>query len=276
MSSSEKFSLNLNEFQKNISSAFQEMRDDDDLADVTLVCENKKQFKAHKFVLSACSPFFKEILRNNKHPHPLIYLKGMTAIVLESVLEFLYRGEVNIYQNDLEGFMAVADELELNGVLGQQENLAEPQDEDNLKEVTLKKKTKQNPNMLLRPKEEFDMFLPHKSPSIGAIGSDIVSVEDPVINVKNHELKETIKTLLEKKDGKWRCKMCGQTNGHQVNIKRHIESKHTAGGSYPCKVCGKIFRSSNPLNIHMSIITISGLVTLSMCTYQTTTEIKKR
>ena len=47
------------------------MLDGQDLVDVTLACEERKQFQAHKFVLKASSPFFKEILRNNKHSHPL-------------------------------------------------------------------------------------------------------------------------------------------------------------------------------------------------------------
>ena len=73
--SSEKFCFNLNDFQKNISSTFQEMRDPLDLADVTLACEDKNNFRAHKFVLSTASSFFKKILRKSKHPHPLNYLR---------------------------------------------------------------------------------------------------------------------------------------------------------------------------------------------------------
>ena len=115
----EKFCLNWNDFQKNISSSFQEMRYDLDFTNVTLACEDKKQFQAHKLVLSAPSPFFKEILKNNKHPQPLIYLKGMKAETLESVIDFLYRGEVNIYQQDLNDFLAVADELKFKGLTGQ-------------------------------------------------------------------------------------------------------------------------------------------------------------
>ena len=89
----EKFCLNWKDFQKNITSSMQELRDDLDLTDVTLACEDRKQFLAHKFILSASSPFFKKILCNNKHQHPLIYLKGMKAEALDAVLDFLYRGE---------------------------------------------------------------------------------------------------------------------------------------------------------------------------------------
>ena len=49
------------------------MWDDQDFADVTLACADRKQFQAYNFVLSSSRPFFKEILRSNKHHHPLIY-----------------------------------------------------------------------------------------------------------------------------------------------------------------------------------------------------------
>ena len=78
MNNSEKLYLQWNDFKQNISSSFGELREDKDLTDVTLACEDGKQVEAHKVVLAASSPFFKDILKRNKHPHPLIYMRGFT------------------------------------------------------------------------------------------------------------------------------------------------------------------------------------------------------
>merc|ERR1711892_1630645 len=91
---SEKFCLRWNDFEKNISSAFRELRGDKDFFDVTLACGNE-QIHAHKVILSACSSFFHNILRRNPHQHPLLYLKGVKISALQSVLNFMYHGEVN-------------------------------------------------------------------------------------------------------------------------------------------------------------------------------------
>ena len=254
---SEKFCLNWNDFQKNIRSTFQEMRDDLDLADVTLACEDRRQFQAHKFVLSASSPFFKEILGNNRHPHPLIYLKGMKAVALESVLDFLYRGEVNVYQQDLNDFLALAEDLQLKGLTGQQ-----TKEDENIKEMCFTEeeqtpRVKVKPRELLIPKEE--IYIEQVQDQADLVNTNIietsilaVAVQETIVNVNNDELNATIENLLEKVGNIYNCKMCGQQSGHKATLKRHIESMHTTGGSHPCKVCGKIFRSSNPLNLHMS------------------------
>ena len=78
MNNSERLCLQWNDFKQNISSSFGELREDKDLTDVTLACEDGKQVEAHKVVLAASSPFFKDILKRNKHPHPLIYMRGLT------------------------------------------------------------------------------------------------------------------------------------------------------------------------------------------------------
>ena len=90
--SPEKLCLNWKNFQQNISSAFRELRDDKDFFDVTLACEDDEQVSAHKVILSACSPFFRNILRRNQHQHPLLYLKGIKYSDLQSVLNFMYHG----------------------------------------------------------------------------------------------------------------------------------------------------------------------------------------
>jgi len=115
MGSSEKFCLKWNDFEKNISGAFREIREDKDFFDVTLACDDD-QLQAHKVILSACSPFFRTILRRNKHDHPLLYLKGVKYADLVSVLNFMYHGEVNVAQEELNSFLAVAEDLKVKGL----------------------------------------------------------------------------------------------------------------------------------------------------------------
>ena len=113
--SSEKFCLKWNDFEANISSAFRELRDDKDFFDVTLACD-EEQINAHKVILSACSPFFRNVLRRNPHQHPLLYMKGVRFSDLQSVLNFMYHGEVNVAQEDLNNFLAVAEDLRVKGL----------------------------------------------------------------------------------------------------------------------------------------------------------------
>jgi len=121
----EKFCLRWNDFESNISVAFQELRDDKDLFDVTLACDDE-QIQSHKMILSACSPFFRNILRRNPHTHPLIYMKGVKYNDLQSVLNFMYHGEVNVAQEDLNSFLAVAEDLRVKGLT--QNQMEKPKD----------------------------------------------------------------------------------------------------------------------------------------------------
>jgi len=115
METSEKFCLRWNEFETNISSAFRELREEKDFFDVTLACDDS-QIQAHKVILSACSPFFRNVLRRNPHQHPLLYLKGVSYNELLSVLNFMYLGEVNVAQDELNSFLTVAEDLRVKGL----------------------------------------------------------------------------------------------------------------------------------------------------------------
>jgi len=137
MGTTEKFCLRWNDFEKNISGAFRELREDKDFFDVTLACDDD-QMQAHKVILSACSPFFRGILRRNKHDNPLLYLKGVRFNDLVSVLNFMYHGEVNVAQEELNSFLAVAEDLKVKGLTQnntdykQQQNTDIPPDPPNL------------------------------------------------------------------------------------------------------------------------------------------------
>ena len=115
MAANEKFCLKWNDFEHNVSSSFNDLREEKDFFDVTLVCDNN-QIEAHKVIIGACSPFFRTILRRNPHQHPLLYLKGVLYDDLVSVLNFMYRGEVNIAQEQLNSFLAVAEDLQVKGL----------------------------------------------------------------------------------------------------------------------------------------------------------------
>ena len=80
--------------RKNASEAFSSLRNDEFFSDVTLACQDQ-QFKAHKVVLAACSPFFKQVLKIHQHPNPLIFLKGVEVRHMEALstrLCVLWRG----------------------------------------------------------------------------------------------------------------------------------------------------------------------------------------
>eukprot|EP00092_Neocalanus_flemingeri_P037237 GFUD01040549.1.p1 GENE.GFUD01040549.1~~GFUD01040549.1.p1 ORF type:complete len:337 (-),score=75.19 GFUD01040549.1:10-1020(-) len=121
---SEKFCLSWNDFESNISLSFRELREEKDFFDVTLSCGDE-QIQAHKLILSACSPFFRSVLKKNVHQHPLLYLKGVKFCDLQAVLNFMYHGEVNVAQEELNSFLAVAEDLKVKGLT--QNNQPTPQ-----------------------------------------------------------------------------------------------------------------------------------------------------
>ena len=110
---SEKLCLQWNDFKQNVNSAFGKLRDDREFTNVTLVCEDGQQMEAHKVILASSSPFFEKLLQKSKHPHPLIYLRGFHSKDFTHILYFLYFGEANVYQEDLDSFLAIAEEIQL-------------------------------------------------------------------------------------------------------------------------------------------------------------------
>ena len=110
VSTDQKLRLQWNDF-KDFSSAVGDLRQGQDFTDVTLACEDGQQVEAHKVVLVASSPFFLNILKRNKHPHPLIYLRGVGSENLLAIVDFLYHGQANVFQENLDSFLALAEEL---------------------------------------------------------------------------------------------------------------------------------------------------------------------
>ena len=258
MSMSEKFCLKWNDFQENVSNAIGSFRSDKDLTDVTLACEDGQQVQAHKIILAASSPFFQNILKLNKHSHPLIYMRGVKAEDLEAIVDFLYHGETNIYQENLDTFLIIAQELNLKGLSGKESNETK---EDELENNTKPRLSKQANT----PKKESTMSsqissftTKHDYPLNQMHVERTVALPKQECSEEMQEQNEKIRSMMVlsgrlAKDGvhkSYICQVC-QKEGKVVDIKRHIEAKHIEGLSIPCNFCQKTFRSSNAMRQHI-------------------------
>lgn len=111
----EQFSLCWNNFNNNLRTGFHSLLKDEDLVDVTLAAEGH-YLKAHKAVLSICSPYLKELFRANPGDHPIVILPDVSYSSLQSLLEFMYQGEVSVSQDEIPAFMKVAETLKVKGL----------------------------------------------------------------------------------------------------------------------------------------------------------------
>jgi len=115
MGSDQRFSLRWNNYQSHLVTAFESLLDEKDFVDVTLGVEGRK-LPAHKMLLSACSPYFREVLKGNPCQHPIIILRDIKFDDLFSLLQFMYNGEVNVAQDQLNSFLKSAESLKIRGL----------------------------------------------------------------------------------------------------------------------------------------------------------------
>ena len=242
----QKFNLKWNDFQENIGASFASLRGEADFSDVTLACADGHQVEAHKVILASASPFFQDLLKRNSHPHPLIFIRGVSSEELVAVMDFLYFGEANILQENLDSFLAVAEDLKLKGLRKRSEFEEVPKEDVSPK-----------PNR--KPKKKEAKI--HES-SIGVLDSDD-QIKVPTINPDADALEfhEKVKSMMETSDKSYLngarrafykiCKNCGK-EGSGFNIRAHIEANHLQGVSIPCNFCGQRFATSYSLNKHKS------------------------
>lgn len=115
MGTDQRFSLRWNNYQSHLVTAFESLLEEKDFVDVTLGVEGRK-LPAHKMLLSACSPYFRELLKGNPCQHPIIILRDIKYEDLFSLLQFMYNGEVNVAQDQLNSFLKSAESLKIRGL----------------------------------------------------------------------------------------------------------------------------------------------------------------
>uniref|UniRef100_A0A182J655 Uncharacterized protein n=1 Tax=Anopheles atroparvus TaxID=41427 RepID=A0A182J655_ANOAO len=113
--SSQRFCLRWNNHQTNLLSVFDQLLHDETFIDVTLAVEGQ-HLKAHKMVLSACSPYFQQLFVNHPERHPIVILRDIPYKDMKCLLDFMYRGEVSVDQDRLAAFLRVAESLKIKGL----------------------------------------------------------------------------------------------------------------------------------------------------------------
>lgn len=112
----QQYCLRWNNFHSNLTRTFSELFLTQSFVDVTIICSKSKSLKAHKLVLSACSPYFYELFMKNDCDHVLIIINDVEFNELTKIIEFMYKGEINILQEEIEPLLKVAQLLKVRGL----------------------------------------------------------------------------------------------------------------------------------------------------------------
>ena len=223
--SQEQFNLNWHTYSNHLKEMMVNLMESNETADVTLVCDDKTKFKAHKFVLNACSPFFQSIL--NHFPlkeNSVIYLRGVLSQEMKSILQFMYLGQATFYHYSMNEFLNVAKTLKIKGI---SKDVESDETEDSLGDVTI--------DNVLHSKDNSFQF------------------ENNEINVTNiEEMKDTETKIIKScinETVKFQCNQCNKQFAYRQSLNLHVKSLHEEL-SYKCDDCDKSFNIKGNLIRH--------------------------
>ena len=236
------------------------MKADNELVDITLACENES-VQAHKVILSACSPFFKRVLLKTKHPNPFIYIKGIHYQDLLAILDFIYKGETDLAEEDVNRFINAAKELEISGLA---HFVEEGQDSIDDEAPPFNTNTEKVEEVRKNMKEEIvettlsELDATQSTEELSAMKTKTVKlsiVNDDQGKKSLSKLDDEIAEKMERYQDEvggvmWKCKICGKTTKQRNKLSWHVEI-HLEGYIHNCEYCGKVFKTRNSLQGHV-------------------------
>ena len=269
--------LDWKQFEFNRRSSLSDGFTENHFSDVTLVSDDQIPFQAHKFVLGSSSPFFRDILLNNLHPHPLIYLRGVKHQDLMSLLQFIYLGETSLPTDNFERFVQAAksfkiekipDNIRIRNTIKNNHEVDEDQNKmidevpvNTEQDSTMKQKYKceqcevsfrQKGNLLYHVKSKHAGFV------YGCEQCDYKVARQDRLRQHRESVHEGVKYF---------CNLCDYQTTHQIYLKRHNESVHE-GVKYSCDQCEIQFTHKNNIKRHQEAVHEGMKYRCDICNHQ--------
>ncbi|CAH0725858.1 unnamed protein product, partial [Brenthis ino] len=298
MNNAPQFSLRWNNYVTHVTEAFNVLRFENDLVDVTLCCDGGK-IRAHKMLLSACSNYFKQIFKENPCQHPVIIFRNFKYDDLNAIINFMYHGEVNIFQEQLESFLITAEFLEVKGLTDNVEDdssknqirisennsldlsskssrpnallLPIPTDEPmNLATIPITRDNNiPHDNILVVQEPEYEVIEPQPETSkieTTKIKLSTNPIDDMQIDTQNATAEDlSDKSNTESDLAKFRCQLCPKGFKHPTSLTLHKDSH---AGKTQCPVCHRSFSRSYDMRSHLQRIHQGKQLTIKEIRYK--------
>nr|WBB44920.1 tramtrack p88 [Chrysogorgia stellata] len=226
---SDQYCLKWNNHQSNLVGVFDSLLQAEALVDVTLSCEGQT-LRAHKLVLSACSPYFQTLFTSHPESHPIVILKDVTFTELQSLISFIYKGEVSVEQEDLHSLLKTAEGLKIRGLTDVASSKRNSTEEETTKEESQLKKRK------IRD-------IPGEDTSYSKQQFSSQSDTLPAEKLAALNVETVIKT---KSEPSWR----NDDDSHQDDEEGMVEDG-PRDTTYLCPVCGQSFANRHYLSLHL-------------------------
>ena len=260
----ENFSIKWHSYGSHANDMLRNLLKEQIYSDVTLVSDDQYHFKTHKFLLSACSTVFKNILDNTPN-NALVYLRGIHHEDLDTILKFVYCGEVTISQTRVNDFLNVAKDLNIkdvgvnyqafNFVNGENDiiNHEDKNDKDDSNNALLSKSRNVDEQIIFDDKQ----------------WDDLASTENKIPISKN---KKFYNRILNHNESIFSCKICDYQTKEAKPMENHINSNHEDNlRIFPCHKCDSKFKNSSHLKQH-TLTKHEGIrYPCHLCIYQATT-----
>ena len=286
MQHQEKYTLTWNSYSDHLREAMKDMMTSSDFSDVTLVTDDKQQIRAHRNILSACSPVFQNIFQLHSsinNANSVIYLRGIQHSEMESIMQFLYLGEARFYKDRLSEFFQVAKDLEIKnistGIEMNVETAWKVESNEHEMKIVPDEVPPQSFNEKLTgkdgskyPCDQCDQLFTTQS----NLNTHVQSAHEGVKYTRNQcdkqyaERSNLTKHIQKQHKGvKYACNQCDYQATRQFNLTTHIQSIHE-GVKYPCNQCDYKATMQNNLTKHIQSKHEGIKYACYQCDYQAT------
>ena len=230
------YNLNWETFPDHLAQTVALLRGTSNFSDVTVLCDDLKEVKAHRFILTSCSNVFRKIFENNNNP--CIHLKGVKHEVMNALLDFMYNGQTIVEEENLSELLSVAKDLDVKELNEDEKG----ENEDNHCDTKMQAKTKLDSTI-----EQLD--IDHVTNTVIPFGN---KKECPLCFrafTESYSLKKHIDSIHEGKSHD--CNECNKVFTDKGNLSRHKNAYHK-GIKYPCTSCAFVGSYRGSLKQHIT------------------------